>query len=239
MTEPGDKKRERIARIARALAAKTVENGCTEDEALAAAEQLAKLLGEHNMSMDEAEARETPFKRHTEAHEDGVGERLWKIADGISFLIGVKYWSSRAGVHPVEINFYGYEHEVDVARYLLEICARAMRTERHRLHKAYELLRPAARRRKIVPFLDGMADSLRRRLKAMKPVAPTGKGLVVVRNELLAKAMKDEGIELDSRQMRQSRDYEASYGAGVAAGERVGLNPGLAGAAGAARLGRG
>lgn len=236
MAEENKKARERIARIARALAAKTVENGCTEDEALAAAEQLAKVLGDHNMTMDEAAARETPFKRHTETHEDGVGERLWKVADGIAFLTGARYWTSPSGFHPIAINFFGYEHEVDVARYLLEICARAMRGERGRLHRAYALLTESARRRRIVPYLDGMADSLRRRLKAMKPAAPVGKGLVVLRDELVVKAMEAEGIKLDAQQERRSRAYAETYRAGVAAGERVGLNPGLAGAEGAKRL---
>lgn len=230
------KARERIARIARALAAKTVENGCTEDEALAAAEQLAKVLRDHNMTMDEAEARETPFKHHEEAHEDGVGQRLWKVADGVSYLTGTRYWTSPAGFRPVRVHFFGYEHEVDVARYLLEICARAMRGERDRLRKAYALLRPEVRKRRIVPFLDGMADSLRRRLKAMKPTLPPGKGLVVLRDELVVKAMEEEGIRLTAQQERRSRAYAETYRAGVEAGERVRLNPGLAGQEGAPRL---
>ena len=43
-----------LARI-RALLAKTVANGCTEAEAVAAAELAAKLLAKHNLTLDEAE----------------------------------------------------------------------------------------------------------------------------------------------------------------------------------------
>lgn len=44
--------REKIAAKIRALRAKTVENGCTEAEALSAAEMLAKLLAQYNMTLD-------------------------------------------------------------------------------------------------------------------------------------------------------------------------------------------
>lgn len=46
--------RDAISRRIRALRAKTVENGCTEAEALAAAELLADLLAKYNMTLDEA-----------------------------------------------------------------------------------------------------------------------------------------------------------------------------------------
>lgn len=229
-------KRERLYAIIRALAAKTVENGCTEEEAMSAASKLADMLAEHNITLDEAQLRETPFARHREEHADGVGARLWKVADGAAFLTGATYWTADLGAKSV-IHFFGFEHEVEVAKYLLEICAHAMRSERARLRKEYALLRPETQRRKIVPFLDGMADSLRLRLRALKPKAPTGTGLVVLRGELIAKAMAEEGIKIKPGSAgRRSRDFEASYRDGVEAAQRVALNPGLAGADALRRL---
>lgn len=229
-------KRERIAATIRALRAKTVENGCTEAEALSAAQKLADLLQQHDMTLDEAELRESPFERHTETHDDWVGERLWKVADGIAHLTGVRYWVQRPGERPT-VTFFGFAHEVDVAKYLLEICRAAMLREKTRVLLAdprkYQTYHQ--RRRAVTPFLDGMADRLRQRLRDMKPPEPTGTGLVVLRGALIDAAMPEK---LKERGARPSRDTEAGYRDGVAAGDRVALNQGLSGGTEMRRIGR-
>ena len=218
--------RDSLARRIRALRAKTVANGCTEAEAVAAAELLAALLQRYNMTLDEAELREQPFARHTEQHVDLVGARLWKVADAVSKLTGARYWQSRPGVHPIEINFFGLAHEVEVAAYMLEICAAAMRREECRV--VGPLMTPRGRRR-VAPFLDGMADRLRERILAMVPPVPAGTGLVVLRDALILKAMELEGLRTEQRDARASRDLEPSYFSGRQAGDRVSLNRGLRG----------
>lgn len=218
-------RRERIAATIRALRAKTVENGCTEAEALAAAEKLAKLLAQHDMTLDEAEMRASPFERHQETHDDLVGQRLWKIADGIAHLTGVRYWVERPG-EPPTVNFFGFAHEVDVARYLLEICRGAMLREQRRIIQSDVRLahNPGRRRRAVAPFLDGMADRLRQRLRDMKPPEPTGTGLVVLRGSLIDAAMP---VQTGDRNARPSRDRDPEYSDGVRAGDRVALNRGV------------
>jgi len=225
-----------ISRRIRALRAKTVENGCTEGEALAAAEMLAQLLAKYNMTLDEAEMRASPFTEHREAHEDPVGEQLWKIADAVSTLTGARYWAERPGEFPHTVTFFGFDHEVEVARYMLEICAAAMRREQEKMCPSYgvTVFGPRARRR-LRPFLDGMADRLARRIRGMK-ATPTGQGLVVLHGALVEQAMKDRGHDLRGRAARPSRDLERGYRDGVAAGDRVPLNAGIRGGASAAGL---
>lgn len=215
--------RDSISRRIRALRAKTVENGCTEDEAMAAALMLSKLLEKYNMTVDEAEMRASPFEQHTERHGDPVGERLWKIADAVAFLTGSRYWTSRPGVHPVEINFFGFSHEVEVARYILEICASAMRRQQDRIRQKHQFS-ASRQRRELVPFLDGMVDRLAQRIRAMKPPVPPGTGLVVLHDALVEAAMK---VKIQSGRARSSRTVEPGYRSGLAAGDRVALNPGL------------
>lgn len=217
--------RDKIAARIRALLSKTVENGCTEDEAIAAAEKAAEMLARYNLTVDEVQMRASPFSRHTENHDDAVGERLWKVADPISALTGARYWQSPVGVRPIEINFFGFEHEVLVARYLLEICANAMRVQEERLRRENRLLVPRAQMRKVVPFLDGMSDRLYRRLKALVPPAPTGTGLVVLRNSLIDQAL---GLKFTSQRTRPSR-RDDGYVDGLRAGDAVSLNRGLTG----------
>ncbi|PVM90688.1 DUF7168 domain-containing protein [Caulobacter endophyticus] len=220
-------KRDRIAALCRALAAKTVANGCTEAEALAAAEKLAVLLAEHNMELDEAEMRATPIDRFTGSVGSEVGERLPRIATAIGQLTGATSWRSLAGVYPVQINFFGLEHEVQVARYLLEICARALRDACERQNRDLALLRPIIRRARMQAYLDGMADRLAERIRAMKPPAPTGTGLVVLRNQLVDAALAEAGIQLQDMRRRSSRDYDPAYGHGRLAGDGVSLNAGV------------
>jgi len=231
--------RDKIAARIRALLAKTVENGCTEDEAVAATAKAAEMLAKHNLTVDEVQLRENPFGRHTERHEDAVGERLWKVAKAIAELTGSRYWASPRGVWPVSISFFGFDHEVEVSKYLLAICRRAMSDKHERLQLAHRLKNKAKQRQIILPFLDGMADRLHQRILDLKPPAPTGTGLVVLRNALIDAALKDEGVDLKQQRMRASRNYETAYGHGVKAADRVSLNRGLESSTESARqLGR-
>lgn len=219
--------RDKIAARIRALLAKTVANGCTEDEAIAAAAKAAEMLTRYNLTIDEVQLRESPFARHTERHEDAVGDRLWKVAAAIAHLTGSRSWTSAAGVFPIQIDFFGFDHEVAVSKYLLEICARAMRQALDRANRKLATLTPVRRRRKIIPYLDGMADSLARRIRELKPPEPTGTGIIVLRDELIDAAMKDAGIVLHDKRTRASRDDDSNYRHGWRAGERVPLNQGI------------
>lgn len=221
--------REKIAARIRALRAKTVENGCTEDEAVAAAAKVAELLARYNMTVEEADLRESPFDRVTEPQPDDlVGQRLWKVADAIAHLSGARYWASRPG-EASSITFFGFSHEVEVSGYLLDICGRAMRDAEGRLNRQWALLVVTARRRKIIPFIDGMADRLAERIRRLKPLTPPGTGLVVLRDALIEAALKDEGLEITSRSMAASRSLDEEYLHGRIAADRVALNAGVAG----------
>lgn len=218
--------RDAISRRIRALRQKTIENGCTEAEALAAAQLLTDLLAKYNMTMDEAELRESPFAHHCERHTDWVGDRLWKIAAAVSELTGARYWAQAPGM-PVSIDFFGFAHEVEVARYMLEICANAMRLHATRLELDGDLWSERRRRRVLLPFLDGMVDRLAQRIRAMIPAVPPGQGLVPLRNALINVNMP---VKTDTRKARGSRAIEPSYADGIRAGNRVALNRGLHGA---------
>ena len=105
MTKGNEKdaaKRASIAARIRALLAMTLENGASENEAVFAAKQAAKLLEEYDLSMDEVEMRASPCSGSEQAHtDDDVGPRFYTVANAISELTGARNWVSRPGVHPV------------------------------------------------------------------------------------------------------------------------------------------
>jgi hypothetical protein len=221
--------REKIAGRIRALLVKTVENGCTEEEAISAAQMAAALLAKYNMTVDEAELRANPFKRETVHREDEIGERLWKVAAAIAELTGSRYWRSPAGIMPVEITFFGFAHEVEISHYLLAICTRAMRDGRKAVIREYALMISSRRRRHLLAYLDGMADTLARRIRELIAPEVTGTGLVVLRTSLIDVAMQTEKIKLQKMRSRGSRSFEDAYADGQMHGEKVGLNQGLTG----------
>ncbi len=61
------------ARI-QALRAKTIDNGCTEDEALAAAAKVAELLDRYDLSLSDVELRAEPCQQL--AFETGRKKRI-------------------------------------------------------------------------------------------------------------------------------------------------------------------
>lgn len=235
MTRAADDRARIIARI-RALRAKTTANGCTEGEALAAAAKVAELLERYNLDLDEVDLEASPFARRQERHPDAVGDRLWKVADGIAVLTGARFWTSPTGISPVEISFFGLDHEVEVAAYLLDICAGAMRRAEVEMQRAFALLTPIRRRARTGQYLDGMADRLRERLIAMKPKTPAGRGLVVRRDQLIDAAMAAAGINLRNQKTRSSNALDPAYGLGRRAADRVALSTGLGGRAGGLAL---
>lgn len=219
----------RIVRIVKALLQKTELNGCSQEEALAAAEKVNELLTEHNLTLDEIDIQESPISQETSKHFTFAAQRIWKIAAAISKLTTTKYWKSRAGVFPVQITFFGLTHEVEIAHYLLAICDRALRTAEDAFNKEYALIRKELRRSKIIPFLDGMVDTLAKRIEGMIIPVATGNAPVVCRNSIIDTALAEANIKLDKTNERNSRLGFDHYSEGELAGNLVPLNKGLGG----------
>jgi hypothetical protein len=187
---------------------------------------VAQLLAKYNLSIEECDLRENQFAQSETVVDDPVGARLWKIADGIAYMIEVRYWCSPPGAKAT-VSFFGFDHEVEIVGYLLDICRSAMGSKLAHLEHDYRLLRDSARRRRIAPFLDGMADRLRERIRDLKPPYPPGRGIVMLRHQLIDQAMSEAGLKLRDSNARASRDYEPDYARGRAVADGVALNPGL------------
>ncbi len=222
--------RDRISARIRALLAKTVENGCTEKEGIAAAAKAAEMLARYNLTVDEVQLRESKFRKHSERHEDIIGERIWLVADAIAHLVECRYWRSPHGVHPVSITFFGFDHEVEIALYLMAICRRALHDGLDKTNLRHRLLRPPIRRSKATAFIDGMVKRLAERIRDLKPAQAPGTGLIVLKTELIDAEMKREGLRTFKQRGRMSRDFDDEFERGRRTGDRVSLNQGLEGA---------
>ena len=104
------------ARI-KALAEKTVSNGCTEAEAMAAAEMVGRLLERYALSMEEIDVRE---QRCVQVEVPIGGKRRRPIdacVTAIARFCDCKVWVSRDTVMPSYV-FFGFDADTAMASYL-------------------------------------------------------------------------------------------------------------------------
>ena len=110
------------ARI-KALAEKTVSNGCTEAEAMAAAEMVGRLLERYALSMEEIDLRE---ERCVQVNVP-IGGKQRRPIDGcvtaIARFCDCKVWVVRDGMTPSYV-FFGFEADTALAGYLFSVIDR-------------------------------------------------------------------------------------------------------------------
>jgi Protein of unknown function (DUF2786) len=114
------------ARI-KALAEKTVSNGCTEAEAMAAADMVGRLLERYALSMEEIDVRE---ERCVQV-EVPIGGKRRRPIDGcvtaIARFCDCKVRITRDLVVPSYV-FFGFEADTTMAGYLFSVIDLAMAT---------------------------------------------------------------------------------------------------------------
>ena len=116
-----------------ALRAKTIANGCTEDEALSAAAKVAELLDRHDLSLSDVELRASPCERRVfETHrkkriplEDCIG--------AIAHFCDCRVWREKNAAGESSYVFFGLGADVEVAHYLAELIDGAVRAGRSAL----------------------------------------------------------------------------------------------------------
>jgi hypothetical protein len=228
------------ARI-RALAAKTVDRGCSEAEAMAAAAKVGELLAVYGLSMSEVELREEACVQRRLAVA-GTGRQAIKwLYPALLRLCECRGWTDGSQ----DFVLFGLEPDVQMAEYLLAVIARALETEeaRYRASPAYaERTQPA--QAVLRSFRYGFADRVGKRLDEMarererREAAPASAGtaLVVVKQRLIQEKFQELGVRLRTVYSSATVRDRGAYGHGAEAGGRVGLNRPMQGGAGGGRI---
>jgi hypothetical protein len=231
------------ARI-KALTEKTVANGCTEAEDMAAAEMVGRLLERYALSMDEIEIRETRCVQV----EIAIGGRRRRPIDGcvpaIAQFCGCKVWLARAAApngEPEGLDgmlrgscyvFFGFETDAALAAYLLAVIERAMRMETDLFKQVNPHLRAVRLRRASTSFQHGLAARVAGRLKAMRAAREaavraqrsTGTALILAKHRVVETAFAEIDVRLVSLKAVGQCRVTAAFRDGWAAGGRVNLN---------------
>ena len=231
------------ARI-KALTDKTVANGCTEAEAMAAAEMVGRLLERYALSMDEIEVREA---RCVQAEVPLGGRRRRPIdacVPAIARFCDCKVWLARAARQNPDAEdfdwtapgsryvFFGFETDTALATYLFAVIDRAIVTETAVFKRANPRLRAVRLRRASASFQHGMAARIATRLgsmhrareEAVRAQRATGTALILVKHCVIEDAFREADVRLVSMTAIGQRPIAAAFREGWAAGERVNLN---------------
>jgi hypothetical protein len=239
---PADADLDKVLARIQALRAKTVDRGCTEEEAIAAAGKVAELLDRYGLSLGEVELKE----QACEGFGVDTGRRRFGPIDDCIPAVGAfcdcRVWSEKAADGQIRYVFFGLPADVAGARYLYELVERAFATETDLFRRSglYAGHRSNERRSATQSFQTGLAHGIarkldelhRRREETMR--TETGRDLVPVKEGVVEDELAKLGLRFHARGGGRGRYVlPEAYEAGQEAGERFEYRPGIGEARGA------
>jgi hypothetical protein len=222
----------------RALLSKTVENGCSEHEAMAALAKARAMMDAYEITNEDLRLTEEEgavLKTATDKRDPHDIKAHMSMA--VAAFTGTKVWQNREGL----LVFCGLRADTDFAEWLLTTLANFVQVEL--VSYLASTVAPQSDRRKIINgFCGGATSRISARLRELVAASEAAavnnsRALIVVKSNLISAKMREAGITL-GRSRRSSRRINAdSYNAGRAAGDRASFGRPIGGAAGTPRIG--
>ena len=227
-----DKLRTRI----QGLRAKTIDNGCTEGEALAAAEKVAELLDRHDLSLTDIEIREAPCERREYETHRKKRIPLDDCIGAIAEFCDCRVWREKDQAGEGRYVFFGLRADVEVAHYLTEVIDTAVRSElgRYKTSSYYQRFRHQDRHLANAAFALGMVASIADKLMAMKAGRDqvnnsSGRGLVVLKAAVVDTELEKLDLKLRTVHRTSRMISPMAYDAGGEAGQSFTIKPAVRG----------
>lgn len=227
-----DKLRTRI----QGLRAKTIDNGCTEGEALAAAEKVAELLDRHDLSLTDIEIREAPCERREYETHRKKRIPLDDCIGAIAEFCDCRVWREKDQAGEGRYVFFGLRADVEVAHYLTEVIDTAVRSElgRYKTSPDYQRFRHQDRHLANASFALGMVASIADKLMAMKAGRDqvnnsSGRGLVVLKAAVVDTELDKLDLKLRTVHRTSRMISPMAYDAGGEAGQSFTIKPAVRG----------
>ena len=214
-----------------ALRTKTIANGCTEQEALAAAAKVAELLDRHDLSLSDLEIREEQCAQSAIATNKKQRQPISACVPAIAEYCDCKVWREKDETGRLRYVFFGLRPSIEMAHYVYDVITVTMRNAWEHYVATQRLIRYGQDEKGS--FLFGMAVSIAEKLMAMKTERDeslrrnNGRDLVVVRKAVVDAEFAK--LDLNFRPGRGSGKKVAAgaFEAGHAAGQRVSILPGV------------
>jgi hypothetical protein len=218
---------DRIIQRIQALRAKTVDHGCTEEEAMAATAKVAELLDRYDLTLDEISVRKAACEavgvdtgRRRRAPVDSCNQPLADFCD-------CRVWSEQTESGVLRYFFFGLKADVEAARLLYDLIDAAFETETAVFRDAeiYQALRGGDRRTALNSFHIGLANGISAKLRRLKNARrtptpkTTGFDLVAAKHFVVDEEIEKLGLNFTTRTGSSRRMvHGAAYEAGRAAG---------------------
>ena len=221
--------REALLDKIRALLAKTITNGCTQPEALAALAKARAMMDAYEVTEEDLQlAKEEAAILRKDGTRDPHGIK-WELLAAIADYCECEAWKGPEG-----FVFCGLKSDADYATWLLSHLAAFVQGE-----LANHLIKcPASskgeRRHLIKSYVLGITSSIKKQLWRPKTDAPkisNSRELVVIRTAAIADKMKELDIKVRTVHRRTRYVDPAAYDAGVKAGKRASIGRPVSGEA--------
>src|ERR1700674_3860621 len=226
---------DRLVQRIRALRAKTVEQGCTEQEALAAAEKVAELLDRHGLSLSELDLRRQSC--------EGIGvetdrKRRGPIDDCIGTIAAFfdsRVWCDTSEDATLRYIFFGLPADVQASVYLHDLIALAFATETSAFQatEIYRSTHSSRRRSATNSFQVGLARGIIRKLDTLRQARDVAGGNTnggarwPIKESIIDEEMDRLGLNFRRRSAVRRLVLPAAFSAGQEAGERFEYRPGI------------
>ena len=217
------------------LMAKTTENGCTEAEAMAAAQKVQEFLHMYQLDLSDLEISESKCTTGTYNAQAKADPMVVNVLSAIAKFTDTRCWKSRDDYGFMTYKFFGLEHDVLIAEYITKICDWAIIWGGEEYKETDDWKFSPKNRRGALKgdYQYGMAIRLSERLREMKraqqnkDVATTGRDLVIVKGSVVTEEFAKLNLRLKSSRMKNRAVDAGAYAAGQDAGNKVALNPGV------------
>jgi hypothetical protein len=221
----------------RALMSKTVTNGCTEHEALAALDKARAMMDAYEVTeadLQLSKAESAVLRSEPPGSRDPHGIKT-SMAVAVSKFCDCKVWKA-----PTGLVFCGLPADVRFATWLLDTLAAFVQAElaRHLMG----CIAPKGERRLIINgFVSGCCKRISDRLAALCEqsagvATSNGRELVLIKSTVIADKMKELNINLGKARRSSRRVDGASYQAGLSAGDRASFGRPVSGTNAALRI---
>ena len=217
-----------------ALRSKTIDNGCTEDEALSAAAKVAELLDRYDLSLTDVEIREAPCERREYETHRKKRIPLDDCIGAVANFCDCRVWREKNQAGETRYVFFGLRSDIEVANYLTELIDTAVRSElgRYKTASEYRRFRHQERYMANASFALGMVASIADKLTAMKAErdkvnSGSGRALVVLKAAVVDAELEKLDLKLRTVRRPTRMVSTTAYEAGSVAGASLAINPGI------------
>jgi hypothetical protein len=216
-----------------ALRAKTIANGCTEDEALAAAAKVAELLDRHDLSLSDLEIRHEQCEQSAVETNRKQRQSISACVPAIAAYCDCKVWREKDGDGRIRYVFFGLRPSLEMAHYVYDVISTAMQTAWLQYSRNQRFVRYGHDEKGS--FLFGMAVSIAAKLSAMKAERDeanrisSGRDLVLVRHAVVDAEYAKLDLNLRRGRASGKKVAAAAFEAGQVAGQTLALHSGIGG----------